>query len=86
MNCFVYRSKRHKGMYLYLSEKDNIDIIPKSLRTLLGDIEFSFKFDLDKNRKLMQSEAKEVIELMQENGYFLQMPPPKDECLGRKAT
>ena len=79
MNCFVYRSNKKSGLYLYLKEKDNFDNVPESLIALLGDINFSFEFDLGKNRKLVRAEAQEVLRLMNENGYFLQMPPPKNK-------
>jgi len=82
MNCFVYRSNTKQGMYLYLTDKDDFDCVPDSLLKLLGNITFSFEFDLSKNRKLVKAEASEVIRLITENGYFLQMPPPKSELLG----
>ncbi len=81
MNCFVYRSNNKPGLYLYLKEKDNFDAVPESLIKLIGDTQFSFEFDLGKNRKLVRAEAKEVVRIMKENGYFLQMPPPKSEIL-----
>jgi len=86
MNCYIYRSNRQKGMYLYLDEKDNFSKVPESLLALLGDVEFTFEFDLTKGRKLVRVEANEVIRIMTENGYFLQMPPPKGELLNQKAN
>lgn len=81
MNCFVYRSNKKSGLYLYLKEKDNFEEVPESLIKLLGDMKFSFEFDLAKNKKLVRAEATEVLRLMKENGYFLQMPPPKNAIL-----
>ena len=71
-------------MYLYLVEKDDFSDVPDSLIKLLGDIVFSFEFDLSKDRKLVKAEALEVIRNMEENGYFLQMPPAKNEMFGLK--
>ncbi len=81
MDCFVYRSQKKSGMYLYLSEKDNFTKVPDTLIKLLGELTFSFEFDLSEDRKLVREESKEVIRIMQESGYFLQMPPPKSEAL-----
>ncbi|MGK0271227.1 MAG: hypothetical protein ACI88H_001884 [Cocleimonas sp.] len=84
MNCFVYRSNKKKGMFIYLSNKDDFSCVPESLLKLLGETTYSFEFDLSKERKLVKAEAKEVIKIMGENGYFLQMPPAKSELLGIK--
>lgn len=81
MNCFVYRSDKKQGLYIYLKEKDNFEEVPEALMKMLGDIHFSFEFDLAKDRKLVRAEATEVLRLMTENGYFLQMPPPKSAVL-----
>ena len=86
MNCFVYRSNTKPGMYLYLVEKDNFSDVPDSLIKLLGDIVFSFEFELSKDRKLVKAGALEVIRNIDENGYFLQLPPAKSEFLGMKAN
>ena len=86
MNCFVYRSEKRSGMYLYLRTKDDFSCVPDSLLELMGETNFSFEFDLSEERKLVKLEAEEVIRVMSENGYFLQMPPPKSEFLGMKAN
>lgn len=86
MNCYVYRSNRQQGMYLYLLEKDDFSNVPESLLTLLGETTFSFEFDLSQDRKLVRAEAQEVIRNMKENGFFLQMPPARSELLGQKAN
>ncbi len=86
MNCFVYRSNLQPGMYLYLAEKDNFVNVPEALLKILGDLDYSFEFDLSKDRKLVRAESQEVLRIMNENGYFLQMPPPKSNVLGQKAN
>lgn len=86
MNCFVYRSNRKRGMFLYLNNKDDFSCVPDSLLKLLGDISYSFEFDLNKDRKLVKAESEEVRRIMSENGFFLQMPPAKTELLGIKVN
>jgi len=86
MNCFVYRSNKKSGLYLYLREKDYFDEVPESLITLLGDMNFSFEFNLDQDRELVRAESAEVLRLMKENGYFLQLPPPKSEVSEKNMT
>ena len=84
MNCFVYRSNTKSGMFLYLIDKDDFSCVPESLLTLLGDISYSFDFDLNKDKKLVKNDAYEVMKSMSENGFYLQMPPPKTDFLGIK--
>ena len=86
MNCYVYRSNAKPGMYLYLIEKDNFTEVPDSLMQLLGEVIYSFEFDLRNDRKLVKAEPQEVLRIMSENGFFLQMPPAKSELLGQKAN
>ena len=86
MNCFVYRSEKKQGMFLYLSIKDDFSCLPESLLKLLGETTYSFEFDLSKERRLVKVDAEEVMKKMDEDGYFLQMPPPKSELLGQKAN
>lgn len=86
MNCFVYRSEKKQGMFLYLSKKNDFSCVPESLLKLLGETTYSFEFDLSKDRKLVKVEAIEVMKTMNKNGYFLQMPPPKSELLGMKVN
>lgn len=86
MECFVYRSNKQIGMYLYLVERDNFNKVPESLLKLLGDVNFSFEFDLSEDRKLVRFETAAVRRVLEENGYFLQMPPPKSELLGQRAN
>ena len=86
MNCYVYRSKHKQGLYLYLAEKDDFSRVPDSLLKLLGETLFSFEFNLSEDRKLVRAEASEVIRNMKENGFFLQMPPARDELPGRKSN
>jgi len=45
-------------------------------------VTFSFEFDLNENKPLVKAEAAEVMRLLDENGYFLQMPPSKSEIAG----
>ncbi|WP_299870966.1 YcgL domain-containing protein [uncultured Cocleimonas sp.] len=86
MNCYVYRSNKKQGMYLYLVERDNFEDVPESLMKLLGEVVFSFEFDLSKDRKLVKAESEEVLRILKENGYFLQMPPAKSEFFGNNES
>jgi uncharacterized protein YcgL (UPF0745 family) len=79
MQCYVYRSRRKQGSFLFLPEKDNFTRVPTVLLNIFGTPEFSFDFHLDDGRKLvLKIEAREIRRVMQENGFFLQLPPGED--------
>ncbi len=79
MQCYVYRSRRKPGSFLLLPEKDNFGRVPDVLMTIFGVPEFSFDFDLSAERKLvLKVEASEIRRVLQENGFFLQLPPSEE--------
>lgn len=78
MQCFVYRSRHRQRTYLFLPQKDDFSQVPESLVRLFGEAEFSFEFELVPGRKMILAEASEVQRNLQENGFFLQLPPGDD--------
>lgn len=79
MNCYIYRSSRKVGSYLYITEKNNFSDIPEALLKLLGRVEFVFQLKLNKNKTLANADVKIVLQQLKEQGFFLQMPPPQDQ-------
>ncbi len=73
---YIYACSRKQGSFLYLPEKDNFEGVPQSLLDLLGELSFSFEFKLTHNRKLIQADAKTVLQHISKAGYFLQLAPP----------
>ena len=74
-HVYIYKCSRKQGVFLYLPEKDNFEALQPSLLELLGELDFSFDFDLTHTRKLIQADAKAVLKHISETGYFLQLPP-----------
>ncbi len=73
MYCHIYRSSRKVDTYLYLADKDDFSIVPKSLLSLFGDAEFSFSFELSMDKKLARENAAEVLDNLRSQGYHLQL-------------
>ncbi|MEZ5477401.1 MAG: YcgL domain-containing protein [Thiolinea sp.] len=78
MQCYVYRSKHKRQTYLFLPEKDNFSQVPESLLQLFGIAEFSFEFELRPGRQMIMTDTDQVIRNLEENGFFLQLPPAED--------
>lgn len=70
---YVYRCHNKADTFVFLAKKDNVDILPSELVNLLGELSFSFEFMLDKNKKLMQADAVEVLKAINEQGFYLQL-------------
>jgi uncharacterized protein YcgL (UPF0745 family) len=79
MNCYIYRSRRKVGSYLYITEKNNFSDIPTELLKLLGQVEFVFQLELNKDKTLANADVKKVLQQLKDQGFFLQMPPPQDQ-------
>ena len=75
MKCFVYKSIKKADSYIYINEKDNFERIPEKLIQLFGKPEFALEFELTKDRKLALADAMQVMQNLNEQGYYLQMPP-----------
>ena len=75
MDCYIYRSERKKNTYLFLPAEDDLSQVPESLIKMLGDLTYSFQFELQPHKRLIRSDSSLVIEAIKEHGYFLQLPP-----------
>jgi uncharacterized protein YcgL (UPF0745 family) len=84
---YVYRCNRQPNTYLFVTQKDNFNKLPTKLRKLLGTLSFSFEFKLNKDKKLMQTSAIDVLESIERNGFYLQLSgktqTPKEDNLAQ---
>lgn len=75
MQCWVYRSVRHAEMYLYLAAADAFDSIPSALQERFGRAELVLSLELESTRRLARVDTAKVLDALQTQGYFLQLPP-----------
>jgi len=73
--CSIFRCSKKEGMYLYVDKKAGIDSIPDQLRRQLGDVELAMTLMISEDKKLARANAKEVLQAISGNGFYLQMPP-----------
>ncbi|MEN2900415.1 Protein YcgL [Mannheimia haemolytica] len=65
-------------MYLYVPKRDQFEQVPETLRQLFGKPEFVMMFNLTGEKPLVRAKNEEVLQLLIEQGYYLQMPPPPE--------
>ena len=79
--CAIYRSPKKEGMFLYVAKRDQFDSVPEALRQMFGKPQFVMLFNLTGEKQLKRSKNEEVLQAIQTQGFFLQMPPPPENLL-----
>ncbi|WP_325167614.1 YcgL domain-containing protein [Zooshikella ganghwensis] len=77
----VYKSSRKDETYLYVKKQDGLNKIPESLLTVFGEPQPVMTLVLHSEKKLARVTADQVLDAITEQGFYLQMPPPKEEYL-----
>ncbi len=75
MICRVYRSSRKPDTYLYLPEDSDFQLLPEQLRRSFGQPEKVMALDITVSSKLARVKAKNVLSGINDQGYYLQLPP-----------
>ena len=75
MNCFIYKSLKKEGLYLYLSQKDDFSVLSNELLNSFGQLTLIMELQLTTERKLAQEDTIKVIASLKNKGFFIQMPP-----------
>lgn len=79
--CSVYRSPKEEGMYLYVDKKIGLESVPEALLKRFGKPELAMTLVLTPDKKLARADASRVIEMIEEQGFYLQIPPRPDELM-----
>ena len=75
ITVWVYKGSRRAETYLYVSDENNFEQVPKDLLDAMGTLEFVMEIEIDAQRKLARVDAGEVIKHVLDAGYFLQLAP-----------
>lgn len=65
-------------MYLYVDKKDGVDRVPEELLARFGKLEHAMTLLLHPERSLARADVGKVLLGIEEQGYFLQLPPKAD--------
>jgi uncharacterized protein len=71
----IYRSNKEEGMYLYVKKEDGLTRVPNDLLQLFGKPEPAMVLVLTPEKKLAHANVQAVMALLEENGFYLQLPP-----------
>lgn len=76
--CSVYRSLKKDETYLYIDKSRGLEAVPEALLELFGEPRLVMTMLLKEERPLARVDVKKVLVAIQEQGYYLQMPPPPE--------
>ncbi len=79
----IYRSSRREEMYLYVDKASDLEEVPPPLLAQFGEPEPVMTLLLTPHRKLARAQAQEVLDSIEEQGFYLQMPPTPEELMRR---
>ena len=74
----VFRSPRREGMYVYIPRDNSPEELPASLLEYFGRPAHALDLVLTPERKLARADVTDVIAAIDEQGFYLQMPPSSD--------
>ncbi|UXD87417.1 YcgL domain-containing protein [Thalassolituus hydrocarboniclasticus] len=76
--CDVYKTKKKDETYLYVSRKDALSRVPEALLEQFGKPELAMTMILTPEKKLARADIDKVLKALDEQGFYLQMPPAKE--------
>ena len=77
--CTVYRSPKHEGMYLYVEKSDGLQRVPEELLQRFGTPQQAMTLVLHSERKLARADINKVLAALDQQGFYLQLPPQQEE-------
>lgn len=82
----IFRSSRKEEMYLYVQKAKGLVDVPEPLMKQFGEPHSVMTLLLEPEKKLARANAAEVLQKIEEQGFYLQMPPTAEELLRRETS
>lgn len=86
MLCVVYKSTKKEHTYLYVKTRDDFSAVPEPLMLTFGTPTLVTLINLATKEKLAFADLSKVKLNLNEQGYYLQLPPPKEDLLKQHKT
>lgn len=78
INCDIYRSGKKPDMYLYVKQGTDLETLPPALLKQFGRAELALQLALTPERRLARANTEQVLKSLDEQGFYLQLPPQAD--------
>ncbi|MFT5706297.1 MAG: hypothetical protein ACI9ES_000569 [Oceanospirillaceae bacterium] len=77
----IYKSSKKDEMYLYVEKSQKLTKVPDALMQMFGTAVHVMDMPFKADRALARVDAKKLVSALDEQGFYLQMPPPKDDYM-----
>ncbi len=78
MDVKVLRSAKRDLTYVYLRTDVSYEDLPEALRLHFGEATQFLEFELHAGRALAQADTATVLAALEQQGFYLQLPPADD--------
>jgi len=81
MLCAIYKSPKKAQTYLFVKTRDDFSSVPAALMTTFGTPTLVTLINLATKEKLGMADLEKVKTNLNEQGFYLQLPPPEEDLL-----
>jgi len=81
MLCAIYKSPKKAQTYLFVKTRDDFSAVPSALMTTFGTPTLVTLINLATKTKLGMADLEKVKTSLNEQGFYLQLPPPEEDLL-----
>lgn len=79
--CEIHKSARVDELYLYVRQSDGLKRVPAELLERLGRTTRVLPMMIGPDTRLARADAARVLQALEQNGYYLQLPEPADDYM-----
>jgi len=83
MLCTIYKSSKKAETYLFVKQRDDFSAIPAPLMSMFGTPTLVTVMNLANKDKLALADINKVKDNLNKQGFYLQLPPPKENLLSQ---
>ena len=81
MLCAIYKSPKKDQTFLYVLRRDDFSAVPEALLNSFGPPQLVTLLNLAGRDQLANADIEKVRQSLNEQGFYLQMPPQQEDWL-----
>jgi len=81
VKCVIYKGSRKPDAYLFVQREGDFSQVPESLLGIMGSLQLVISLDVTADSTLAQASAEEVLQQLEQQGFYLQLPTSDNSLL-----